>query len=248
MTLCRFSRPLLPCGFAATVLMSTLAIAQAVTPPPATPVNPEVIAHGLRTEKKIALTFDACSTRLPSHYDERVTKVLVDTKTPATIFLGGKWMEEEVEHTRYLASLSQFELGNHTYIHPHLTKETVDRIRKELKKTEDVMFKLIGRRSHLFRPPYGEYDKRVVQSAAAMGLTTVEYDLPSGDPDVHATKEKLIEYVVSKARNGSIIVMHINRRGWHTAEALPGIIDGLHRRGFSFVTVGELLKSLHGRK
>ena len=248
MTACHIFGSVLLRGFFATVILSIMAMAQAVVLPPLPPVEPEVIAHGPRNEKRIALTFDACSTRLPSHYDERVTKVLVDTKTPATIFLGGKWMEEEPEHTRYLASLSQFELGNHTYVHPHLTKESIPKIRGELRKTQEVMFKLIGRRSHLFRPPYGEYDNRVVNSAAAMGLTTVEYDLPSGDPDVHATKEKLIEYVVSKARNGSIIVMHINRRGWHTAEALPGIIDGLHKRGFSFVTVSELLKSLHHQK
>jgi peptidoglycan/xylan/chitin deacetylase (PgdA/CDA1 family) len=231
-----------------TVIFSATALMQAVVAPPLPPVEPEVVAHGPRNEMKIALTFDACATRWPSHYDERVTKVLVDTKTPATIFLGGKWMEEEPSHTRYLASLPQFELGNHTYIHPHLTKESVDRIREELRKTQDVMFSLTGRQSHLFRPPYGEYDNRVVNAAAELGLTTVEYDLPSGDPDIHATKERLIEYVLTKARNGSIIVMHINRRGWHTADALPRIIDGLRRRGFTLVTVGDLLASLHKQK
>ena len=44
------------------------------------------------------------------------------------------------------------------------------------------------------------------------------------------------------ARSGSIIVMHINRRGWHTAEALPDIISIMHKRGFTFVKVGELLR------
>ena len=47
------------------------------------------------------------------------------------------------------------------------------------------------------------------------------YDLASGDPDSQATSDRLIEYVVRKARNGSIVVMHANGRGWHTAEALP---------------------------
>jgi len=46
------------------------------------------------------------------------------------------------------------------------------------------------------------------------------------------------------AKSGSIIVMHINRRGWHTAEALPEIISRLRKRGFTFVTVGELLSEL----
>jgi len=154
-------------------------------------------------------------------------------------------MEEESEHTRYLASLPQFELANHTFLHPHMTQMSDDRIREELQWTQEVMYSLTGRQAHLFRPPYGEYDNRVVRIAAEMGLTTVEYDLASGDPDIHATRQKLVEYVTEKARDGSIIVMHINRRGWHTAEALPQIITELRKRGFKLVTVSELIHDLH---
>ena len=100
-----------------------------------------------------------------------------------------------------------------------------------------------GRTPTLFRPPYGEYDARVLRLAAELGLTTVEYDLPSGDPDVHATKQSLVEWVLREARPGSIIVMHINHRRFPTAEALPEIVAGLRRRGFELVTVGELLHS-----
>ena len=96
-----------------------------------------------------------------------------------------------------------------------------------------------------FRPPYGEYDQRVVRIAADLGLTTVEYDLPSGDPDVHATKEKLVAWVLAKVQPGSIVVMHINHTRFHTAEALPGIIEGLRKRGYSLVTVGQLISELH---
>ncbi len=216
-----------------------------VGPPPLPPVPAEVIFHGLRDAKWVALTFDACSTRQPSHYDERVTQVLVDKKVPATIFLGGKWIEENLDHTKYLASLPQFELGNHTFLHPHLTRVSETRLRQELTWTQAVLYTVTGRQATLFRAPYGEYDHRIVRYAAEAGLTTIQYDLASGDPDVHATKEKLIEYVVANAHSGSIIVMHINRRGWHTAEALPEIIDSLRQRGFTFVTVGELLAKVN---
>jgi peptidoglycan/xylan/chitin deacetylase (PgdA/CDA1 family) len=46
---------------------------------------------------------------------------------------------------------------------------------------------------------------------------------------------------LERARNGSIIVMHMNGRGWHTAEALPGIIDELRRQGFTLTTVSDLI-------
>jgi peptidoglycan/xylan/chitin deacetylase (PgdA/CDA1 family) len=210
-------------------------------PPPLEPVDPQVIAHGSRSARRLALTFDACATRNPSHYDTLVTKVLVETGTHATIFLGGKWMEEEREQTLDLASHPQFELANHTFLHPHLKSVSDERIREELVMTQAVLYTLTGRQATFFRPPYGEYDERCVRIAAALGLHTIEFDLASGDPDKHATREKLIEYVTEKAKNGSIIVMHINHRGWHTAEALPEIIRRLRARGFELVTVGELL-------
>jgi peptidoglycan-N-acetylglucosamine deacetylase len=169
-----------------------------------------VISHGSRSAKRLALTFDACATRAPSHYDTLVTNVLV-------------------------------ELANHTFLHPHLKSVSDERIREELAKTQAVLYTLTGRQATFFRPPYGEYDERCVRIAAEMGLHTIEYDLASGDPDIHATKEKLIEYVTVTAKNGSIIVMHINHRGWHTAEALPEIIRRLRARGFELVTIGELL-------
>jgi peptidoglycan/xylan/chitin deacetylase (PgdA/CDA1 family) len=206
------------------------------------PVAPVVILHGPRDVKVIALTFDACSTTQPSRYDERITNILIETGTPATLFLGGRWMEEESEHTKQLAAHPQFELASHTFSHPHLNQIPDDSIRHELLRTQEIMVALTGRRPTLFRPPYGEYSERVVQIAAEAGLKTVQFDLASGDPDPSFTKERLVTYVTSMAKNGSIIVMHINGRGWHTAEALPEIIDRLHKRGFTFVTVGEMLE------
>jgi peptidoglycan/xylan/chitin deacetylase (PgdA/CDA1 family) len=204
-------------------------------------VAPEVVAHGSRRQKLIALTFDACSTHAPGQFDERITKVLVDLKVPATIFLGGKWMLDQVAHTRYLASLPQFELANHTFFHPHMTRVSLGRMKREIEWTQQILYTLTGRQATLFRAPYGEYDDRLVRTAASLGLTTVQFDLASGDPDPHIGKDRLIDYVSRSARDGAIIVMHINRRGWHTAEALPTIVERLRERGFRFVTVGQMM-------
>jgi peptidoglycan/xylan/chitin deacetylase (PgdA/CDA1 family) len=212
-----------------------------IVPPEVLPVEPSVIEHGLRNERIIALTFDACSTHQPSDYDEKITEALINTGTPATLFLGGKWMLEEPEQTRRLAANPLFELGNHTYLHPHLREASDERIRTELQSTQSIMDSLTGKHAVLFRPPYGEYDERVVRIAASLGLRTVQFDLASGDPDPAISKDRLIRYVSTMARNGSIVVMHINRRGWHTAEALPEIISRLRRRGFVFKTVSDLL-------
>lgn len=210
-------------------------------------VSPVVILHGSRDRKVVVLTFDACSTTRPSRYDERITNILIETKTPATLFLGGKWMVEESVPTKYLASFPQFELANHAFHHPHLSRISDDSIRQELRRTQEVIDSLTGKKPTLFRPPYGEYDDRVLRIAAEMGLTTIQYDLASGDPDPSFTKEKLIRYVTATATNGSIIVMHINRGGWHTAEALPEIIARLRQRGFTFKTVTDMMTQTNQR-
>lgn len=208
----------------------------------APPRAPQVVFHGPRDRKQIALTFDACSTRDVSRYDARVTAELVAAKVPATIFVGGSWAVEEAAHVKQLGANPLFELGNHTFTHPHLRAISDERMRQELSRTQAELFALTGVRPRLFRPPYGEYEDRVVTIAAELGLVTVEYDLASGDPDQHATKEHLVRWVLERARPGSIIVMHINHTRFHTAEALPAIVDGLRGRGYELVKVSDLIR------
>lgn len=204
-------------------------------------VAPQVVRHGPRRKKKIALTFDACSTQGPSKFDEGVIRTLISMQVPATLFLGGNWMEEHPDETIELARHSQFELANHTYLHPHLPRESDERVREELRRTQDMLYTLTGRSTNLYRAPYGELDARVARLAAEEGLISIQYDLASGDPDPRISSKRLMEYVTDTARNGSIVVLHMNGRGWRTAEALPRIIHRLRKKGYKLVTVSELL-------
>jgi hypothetical protein len=49
--------------------------------------------------------------------------------------------------------------------------------------------------------------------------------------------------VLDEVKPGSIVVMHANGRGKHTAEALATIIPALTARGYRFVTVSDLMAS-----
>jgi peptidoglycan/xylan/chitin deacetylase (PgdA/CDA1 family) len=215
-------------------------------PPPPAPVAPQVVYHGDRNRKQVALTFDACATKIASGYDAEVIRILTETRTPATLFLGGKWMLEHAGQTRRLAANELFELGNHSFLHPHMTRLTDELVRRELTWTQIVMYSLTGRQAALYRPPYAETDERVSRIAARAGLVTVQFDLASGDPDPGISKERLVRAVTTGVRHGSIVVMHMNGRGWNTAHALPEIISELRRRGFRFVTVGEMLRDGRG--
>lgn len=200
-----------------------------------------VIEHGRRDSREIAITFDACPTTLPDEYDEKVIDILLREKTPATLFLSGRWVEKNPEKVKFLAAQPQFEIANHAFWHPHLLEKDDDRILRELKRTQAIIKKMTGRTPHYFRPPYGEVDERVAAIAQNAGLTTIQYDIASGDPDAGLSPQRIIRSILRDAKSGSIIVFHMNRKGVHTAEVLPGIIDGLRKKGFTLVTVGELL-------
>jgi peptidoglycan/xylan/chitin deacetylase (PgdA/CDA1 family) len=200
-----------------------------------------IIKHG-KGGKQIALTFDACPTSLPDEYDDRVIEILLREKVPATLFLSGRWVEKNQGKTKYLASQKDFEIAAHSYWHPHLLEKDDARVIKEMKRTQTIIEKVTGKTPRYFRPPYGEVDERVAKLAKETGLITIQYDIASGDPDQNLSKERIVQRVLREAKGGSIIVFHMNKKGVHTAEVLPEIIKGLRDKGFTLVTVGEMLK------
>jgi len=202
-----------------------------------------VLFHGSKQEKNIALTFDACPSSMHHGFDARIVKTLVDSGVPTTFFLTGKWIVKHRSKVKKLASVPIFELGNHSYSHPHCTTISDDSIRQELEQTESLLKSIAGTSPKLFRPPYVETDKRIEHIAQTIGITTVMYNLASGDPDSTISLERFVHYVVTNTKNGSIIVMHVNGRGWHTAEALPEIIRDLRAKGFIFSKVSGLLQA-----
>ncbi len=205
------------------------------------PSNSKVVYHGDRKQKLIALTFDACSTLVPSRFDEAVYSILVDFHVPSTIFLGGKWVLDRPEDAKKIASIPFFEIGNHGYLHGNLTKVSKKRAYYELKWTQEIIYTYLDVIPKVFRPPYGVINKSGTDIAATLGLQTIQFDLASGDPSPTMTKKKLVDRVVNFSKGGSIVVLHINKGGKHTAEALPVIIMKLREKGYRFVTVSKLI-------
>jgi peptidoglycan/xylan/chitin deacetylase (PgdA/CDA1 family) len=230
------------------LLVSTVLVLGLCGASPADPGNLPIIEHGPRDSKKIALTFDACPTGKPDQYDKQVVDILLQNDVPATLFLSGRWVEKNPEKAKFLAAQSQFEIADHSFYHPHMMEKPDDRDLRELKRTQAIIKRITGKTPRYFRPPYGEADERVVKLAASAGLTTVQYDLASGDPDPNLSPKRIVRIILRDAQGGSIIVFHMNRNGVHTAEVLPQIIEGLRKKGFTLVTVGELLRSDKPRK
>lgn len=225
-------------------LVPTATLALTLTPAPTqSPLTPALITHGDRTHSYVALTFDACQTATnPAGYDTALIDVLIETQTPATLFLGGLWMQSHPTQTQALAANELFELGNHSWSHPDFAGIAPEAVTREITMTQDMLFTLTGRVGTLFRLPFGTYTDETLTLIARQGLYTIQWDVESGDPNPNLLAEDLIARVTSQAQNGSIIIMHMNGRGWHTAEALPTIIETLRAEGYKLVTVSQLLE------
>lgn len=150
-------------------------------------------------------------------------------------------MRTHPEETKALASNPTFELGNHSWSHPNFETLSPEEMDREIVMTEDELFKLTGRHSRLFRFPAGTYNALGLQVVAEHGLHAIQWDSVSGDPDPAFDAATILTEVQRTARKGSIVIMHANGRGWHTAEALPSIIEYLQNKGLTLVTVSQLI-------
>jgi peptidoglycan/xylan/chitin deacetylase (PgdA/CDA1 family) len=217
-------------------------------PPPAEELPPPKRSQGLRPirliatrEPAVAITFDACATRSQAYgFDRKVFELLKREQIPATIFVSGRWVEGHPDAMQELAADPLIEFGDHSYDHPHMSRLPAASMSEQIDLTEAALGRY-GKHSVAFRPPFGEWSGRLVEVAREKGLPLVTWDVVSGDPSARTTSAGMIRTVLSKTRPGSIVIFHINGRGWKTAEALPEILAGLRARGFHFVLLSQLL-------
>lgn len=212
------------------------------TPNPTPTLPAALITSGNWVAPYVALTFDMCQDPLyPAGFDAAIVDVLQRYGTAATFFMGGDWMRAHPEETKLLAANPNFEMGNHSWSHPDFTQLSEEEIGQEIEMTNEMLFQLTGRHSRLFRYPFGLYNDQALQIVARHGLYSIQWDSVTGDPDPNFDAAAILAEVQRTVRKGSIIIMHGNGRGWHTAEALPQIIEYLKSQGYTLVTVSQLI-------
>lgn len=187
----------------------------------------------------VALTFDD-GPQPP--YTDGLLSVLREKGAKATFFVIGAQLEEFPALGGQIVREGH-ELGNHSYSHRRMVFKSQAFIRGEIERTDE----LIRRTGYVgeihFRSPYGKKLLLLPLYLTGVNKKNIFIDVaPDSDPKVAGSADKIVEHVLTNARPGSIILLHAENR--HRAEsfkAVPGIIDGLKSRGYSFVTVSELL-------
>ena len=111
-------------------------------------------------------------------------------------------------------------------------------IKDELRIMSDKVEKLTGVRPTLFRPPYGDYNNRVVEVSRAEGYECVQWSIDSLDWKDRGT-EDIIKQCTYRVDNGDIVLFHIVRNDRVTA--LPTVIKHYQGLGYTILPGSELL-------
>ena len=197
---------------------------------------PRVVYHGPRTDRVVALTFD--DGYAPANV-KRIFEELEKANVPATFFVNGAYMRWDPALWRAIAAAG-FPIGNHTVIHEDVRGKTAAHVVADLTRNAAIVEQVTGRPMiPLFRPPYGDHDAVSDAAAAAAGFPTIVlWDVVGGDADLRATDASVLANA-SAGLPGSIVLLHAGPSV--TPRILPALIARYQARGFTFVTVPELL-------
>ena len=185
--------------------------------------------------RRVALTYDdGPAADTPAFVAE-----LQRLGVPATFFMIGQQVQAEPAFARRVLAAGDA-IGNHSWNHANLGgggPAATDQI----VRTNAAIHRATGFTPCLFRPPYGSTGSDLVARARAQRMTSV---LWSVDPTDWATPgtPAIVSRVLAQTGPGAIILDHDgggNRS--QTLAALPQIVRALRARGYSFVTVPELL-------
>lgn len=190
-------------------------------------------------KKQVALTYDDGPN---PNLTPKLMEWLKANNVPATFFVQGIMVKTHPELTKKLAS-EGFELANHTYSHPDLRKQSPEKITDELQNTHDLVKDATGIDMRLMRPPYGAHNAKVNQICEKLGYKIINWDVDTEDWR-NRSAEAMIQTIMSKAGDGSIILMHDRlHKGKDTVlETTKAVVPLLRAKGYTFVTVGELLE------
>lgn len=204
--------------------------------PPLAAGLPFEIASGPSGRAQVALTFHGQG-------DPKIAQALLAeaerARARVTVLAVGSWLDEYPAMAARILD-GGHELGNHTQNHRAISTMSAAQAYDEIARCAARLKQLTGTQGRWFRPSQAQdCTPTVVAQARRAGYShCLGYDLDSldyTDPGATAVTSNVLDAV----KPGSLVSLHFGHSG--TIAALPGILDGLHRRGLRAVTTSELL-------
>ncbi|NYE05186.1 putative sporulation protein (polysaccharide deacetylase family) [Bacillus niacini] len=171
-----------------------------------------------------------------NEYLPEMLAALKKHQVKASFFLEGRWVKNNPDLAKMIVSAGH-EVGNHSYTHPDMKRITAAQTREQLLKTNEVIEAATGNKSIWFAPPSGSYRDETVKIAAELKMKTVMWTVDTIDWQ-KPTPDQLINRVISKIDNGSMVLMHPTES---TAKSLDRLITLIEEKSLKIGTVSDLM-------
>ncbi len=191
--------------------------------------------YGVDTDKKVvALTFDAA---WGADKTLGILDIMKEYNAVGTFFLVGFWLDKFPEETKKIAEAG-FDIGNHSNNHLKMSGLNEQEIENEIAVVNKQVEKITGKTPKYFRPPYGDYNNRLIDTVSSLGLIPVQWSIDTLDWKGLSARQ-IADRVLPKAKSGDIILFHNNSE--NVLNALPIVLEGLKGLGFSFVKLSDMV-------
>lgn len=190
-----------------------------------------------KNNSEVCLTFDISwgNETLP-----KVLKILQENQVPATFFCSGPWGIRNVESLKAIFAQGH-EIASHGDRHINLSQYPKAVVEENLIKAHHDLLSVVEKVAPYFRPPNGDYDDLVIDTAREVGFETVIWSVDSLDWK-NPGADYMIKRVLSKVFPGAIILFHASDSSKQIHLALPEIIKGLRAKGLKPVVLSQLMQ------
>ena len=203
-----------------------------------------IIKCGNTNEKIVALTFDDGPDEV---FTPQILDILKKYNIKVTFYVIG----EKVQYNKKIIKREYeegHEIGNHTYTHINVSKNSYNKIKKEIKDTQSAVKSVTGTYPKTFRPPYRAISKDMCEIIKSNNMNIVLWSYVDARDWSSPGVSSIIKTIENGVQNGCIILLHdynkIRNPKSQTIEALDKIIPDLLEKGYKFVTISELIEHL----
>lgn len=194
-----------------------------------------IVCKAATDKKEIAISFDDGPA---TNYTKGILEVLQHENVKATFFCignriaGNEDILRQIQHEGHL-------IGNHSYSHHFwFDMYSAKKMQDDLEQMDKAMFKAIGLKPKLFRPPYGVTNPNLKKAIIKGGYIPVGWSVRSMDT-MAKDEKKLLEKINTGIQPGAVFLFHDTCR--ITLNVLPEFIQEVKKRGYNIIPLDKLL-------
>ena len=198
--------------------------------------GPRALSKVITNKKQIALTFDIGwgDTRL-----KQIMSILKEKDVNATFFVTGEWASIHQDCINEMKE-ARYEIGSHGMKHDPYTLMDENEIRRDILSANTFLHKAGVEQIKFLRPPNGQINDRIINVSNNVHMQVVLWSINPQD-DTNPGYKQIVNNVLKQAKKGDIIRLHASDSVRDTAQSLPIIIEALKDKGYTFVTLSDLI-------